>query len=257
MNIIRLVHAENGLPNPCDSSWFLTSLLRGCKRALGDKCTPKLPITIDLLWKLFQLLEFSDLRDITFWATCLVAFFSFLRKSNLLASAGQGQRGSPCYLRRGDVTFLREGALLRLKHTKTLQYNERELEIPLPHISGSPLCPSRALLLVYKGVSLPTVAPLFCYAGPHGPVTYTYQSFMWRLKLLLGQLGVDANRYAGHSFRRGGASFALACDLPPDLIQIQGDWRSNCYQKYLHPDLRTKFRVAKEMGTHATQSKYI
>lgn len=32
---------------------------------------------------------------------------------------------------------------------------------------------------------------------------------------------------SGHSFRRGGASFALACGVSTDLIQSQGDWRSD------------------------------
>ena len=58
----------------------------------------------------------------------------------------------------------------------------------------------------------------------------------------------DHTKYAGHSFRRGGASLALACNLPTELIKLQGDWRSDCYQRYLDPDLDTKFTVADAMA---------
>ena len=47
---------------------------------------------------------------------------------------------------------------------------------------------------------------------------------------------------------RGGASLALECGLSPDLIKLQGNWRSDCYQRYLEPDLAFKFTVARVMG---------
>jgi len=81
---------------------------------------------------------------------------------------------------------------------------------------------------------------------PHqAPRALSYHHFICHLKSVLAKLGLDSAKYAGHSFRRGGASFALACNIPPDLIKLQGDWHSDCYQRYLEPDLATKFQVAK------------
>ena len=70
--------------------------------------------------------------------------------------------------------------------------------------------------------------------------------FISRLKTCLGRAGVDHDNYAGHRLRRGGAS--LACNVPGDLIKLQGDWESDCYQRYLDPDIRTKKFVAKAMS---------
>ena len=144
---------------------------------------------------------------------------------------------------------MRQGATLKVTHSKTIQFNERQLVIPIPHIAGSPLCPSSSLLLVYKLVSGADHAPLLAYPTPQGPRALSYQHFLHYLKSVLSRLGIDSTRYAGHSFRRGGASLALACDLPQDLIKLQGDWQSDCYQRYLEPDLATKFRVARAMAS--------
>ena len=54
------------------------------------------------------------------------------------------------HLKRDDVTFLTTGAILNIYHNKTIQYGGRQLITPIPHIAGSPLCPSTALMLVTK-----------------------------------------------------------------------------------------------------------
>jgi hypothetical protein len=38
--------------------------------------------------------------------------------------------------------------------------------------------------------------------------------------------------YASHSLRRGGASGALASGLAPYFTKFQGDWKSDCYERY-------------------------
>lgn len=249
LNIIRLLHLEGGLPNPLEDSWYIKSLMQGCKRVLGQTSRPKLPITLDLLKQLFHCLDLSRPFDLAFWAACLVAFFSFLRKSNLFI--GHVNSRHMC-LRRMDVRFSSQGAILHLQHTKTIQYGDRQLVIPVPYIAGSPFCPSTALLLLYKMVSAPGCAPLLSYPTPSGSRALSYQSFVAHLKSVLTALGIDSTRYAGHSFRRGGASFALACKLPVDLIKQQGDWRSDCYQRYLDPSLDTKFMVAHTMARYVS-----
>ena len=90
--------------------------------------------------------------------------------------------------------------------------------------------------------------PLFCYPYSLGLKALSYTGFLSLLKSFLTRLGVDPTRYAGHSFWRGGASLALAGHLPPELIKLQGDWRSDCYQRYLDPDLRTKFSAARTLA---------
>ena len=44
---------------------------------------------------------------------------------------------------------------------------------------------------------------------------------------------LDPRDISGHSFRRGGASYAFQCGVPDILIQRQGDWASMCYREYV------------------------
>ena len=74
-------------------------------------------------------------------ALFLVAFFSFLRISNLVPyKLSEIDHPRACYLTPSSVTFTAQGVLLRITHTKTIQFRERVLEIPLPRygaLSGS------------------------------------------------------------------------------------------------------------------------
>ena len=193
VNIIRIMHLEAGLPSPLGASWHVKSTLMGCKRILGDSPRPKLPITVALLKSLFLKLDLTQPMHVVFWAACLVAFFSFLRKSNILAQNGAGSRA--CCLRRQDVVFLPQGVKLTIHHSKTIQHGERELIVVLPRIPDSHLCPATALLLVYKFAQGSSgVAPLFCYPTQQGLKALSYQCFLSLLKSFLGQLGVDSSR---------------------------------------------------------------
>ena len=184
LNIVRLLHIESGVANPL-GTWYLDSLLRGCRRVMGNTSKPKLPITVELLKKMFSFLNLTLHVDLTFWAVCLVGFFSFLRKSNLLSNSSKAQGVS--MLTRGDVSFLPAGVLLRISHSKTVQFGERNLEIPIPHIPNSPLCPSSALLLMCKTQPAHARAPLFTCPSQAGPgiiLMYYYYYFVHYLYLV-------------------------------------------------------------------------
>ena len=113
---------------------------------LGDCVARKEPITIEILFKMFSQFDFNNHLHVCMQALFLVAFFLFLRISNLvpykLSDIADPQA---CHLTPSNVTFTSQGALLRITHTKTIQFRERQLEIPLPRIPGSPLCPVTVL----------------------------------------------------------------------------------------------------------------
>ena len=119
---------------------------RSVRRILGDCLTRKEPITIEILLRLFSQFDFSKHLHVCMRALFLVAFFSFLRISNLVPyELSDIVDPQACHLTPSNVTFTSQGALLRITHTKTIQFRERQLEIPLPRIPGSPLCPVTAL----------------------------------------------------------------------------------------------------------------
>ena len=54
----------------------------------------------------------------------------------------------------------------------------------------------------------------------------------------------DASLLTGHSFRRGGATWAFQAGLPGELIQISGDWASDAYKQYLEFTITNKITLA-------------
>lgn len=69
----------------CDLTLIGALLIRGIRRSSDNAATrSKLPITPTDLNEIRKQLTLTDSFDATFWAACLVAFYSFFRKANLL-----------------------------------------------------------------------------------------------------------------------------------------------------------------------------
>ena len=252
LNAVRLMHLNAGHMNPLENNWYVTSILQGVKRVKGNKSVQKLPITLDILRRLVCKLDMSISFDRVFWTACIVAFFSFFRKSNLLIqSTGSFDPGRS--LCTSDVEFQSEGVVLTVRWSKVIQFRERTLRIPLPKINNSLFCPSKALLgLCLTCSSQEGPSPLFRYVENGTPVALTQAKFVSKLRQSLADLGFPADQYSGHSFRRGGAQFALQCGLPVELIKLQGDWNSNVYERYLQPSFGLRQKVASTLGTHTS-----
>ena len=230
LNVVRILHLQYGFPNPLHDPLFKFQkelLMRGVKRLHGNVVRQKLPITPDILHRLYGELDLTNSLDATFWAACVIAFFSFFRKSNLLipsASSFDPQK----HLRMCDIRVYNWGLLLLVRWSKTIQYRDRTLLVPVPRIEHSKLCPHKAIVYAFKLLGEHDSAklqdgPAFVYTsgGQVKPLTYTI--FTTKLKKLLERCGFNGSQYSGHSFRRGGATFALNCGVPGHYIKLQGD----------------------------------
>lgn len=179
----------------------------------------------------------------------LVAFFSFLRKSNLMAASPSAT--SDKLPRRCDFVFAPEGAFLQIRATKTIQFKQRILLIPLPFIPNSPLCSVSALINHFRLNSLASSDFLFSVPSSHSsqsrPITYV--NFASFLSKVITTLDLDPQPFSPHSFRLGGASFAFECNVPAELIKFQGDWRSDAYLAYLEMSSSQKCLAVNSMAS--------
>ena len=93
--------------------------------------------------------------------------------------------------------------------------------ITLPVLDPHPLCPVSAIVRAFQQL------------GPRGPKAQAFplssQTFSQRLKALLG----GRTDITSHSFRRGGATWALSCGIPGEIIKVMGDWQSAAYLSYV------------------------
>ena len=247
INIIRIMHLEYGYPNPMQDNFAIKCLLRGVRRELGDTVKRKLPITPDILAKIQQHLDFSNMKDIMFWAACLVGFYCMLRKSNLFPPTSAGFDPEK-HLSRSHIEEKPWGLLLTLVWTKTIQFHQRVVKCPLVRCGS--LCPVDALSHVLSASPGATqLGPVFVYKDGKGAYKpYLYNHFLTRMKSVVKAIGLDPKQYAGHSLRRGGATWALRCGVPGEVIRAMGDWRSDAYLQYLEVDWSLKLRYVGQMA---------
>jgi len=127
-----------------------------------------------------------------------------------------------------------------IRHSKTNQFNEYVHYVPLIPIPGSHMCPVEA---VTKALSLARHKkpkdPAFCYPSPPRSsnfIALTHAVFVSKFKMLAGKIGLNPDKVSGHSFRRGGATFAFGLTNNHSLIKYVGDWLSDCYLIYNEMD---------------------
>jgi hypothetical protein len=165
--------------------------------------------------------------------------FGLFRKSNVLCPSGIFIPSK--HLCRADFLVHTWGIEITVKWSKTIQCRERKLSVPIPYIPGHPLCPVSAVIQAFQlSQGAPGLGPAFIYPAMHGFESLRYPRFIKMLRDFLTRLGLNPKQYAGHSFRRGGATFALQAGIPSDIIMQLGDWKSDAYRAYLEVPLHFK-----------------
>ena len=228
--------------------FLIKLLLRGCRRQAQYKPRQALPITPRLLLQMYDHMKVDTAQGSTFWCLFLFAFFLVSRKSNLVPDCAK-KFDSQKQLTRGNIKMRKNALLVTLDWTKTIQYNQRKLVVPLVAIPGSKLCPVEAFRKMSSFIPAEDKDPAFLYVDNQGkrhPVTY--HQFQRILKRTIECIGKDPAKFSSHSFRRGGATFAYESGVPADTVKLMGDWQSDCYRAYLQVSMACKTDAAEKIA---------
>ena len=223
-----------------DNFW-VKAILTQVKRDNPDGTNRKLGITLAILRCMARSTDINSPVEVAFMCAALFAFFCFLRKSNVSLKPSQEDIFAPDQHppRREDIIHDSKSnqLWLRLRFTKTIQFRERQLMLSVPIIDGDILDPlmwyKRHLALSpsndpslsafsFKDVSTGSMCPML------------HAIFTLRTKRHVANAGLDPASFSGHSYRRGGATFAFECGIPGELIKVMGDWTSDAYLLYLN-----------------------
>ena len=136
---------------------------------------------------------------------------------------------------------------LHLCRSKTDPFREGTT-INLPR-TGDDLCPVAALLswLVYRG---PSPGPLFL---TQSGAPLARPSLVTELRGALSKLGLEADQYSGHSFRKGAATTAAAQGIPDSQIKLLGRRKSSAFQRYLHPSTSDMASLAARLSKRTSK----
>ena len=135
------------------------------------------------------------------------------------------------------------GVVLRVYRTKTIQFKPRVLEILLPFIINSVLCPVTALTNYFCTVPTLASSPLFIvnHGGSFRPLLDAHVNCFF--KACVTTVGLKPDNFSSCSFHQGGSTFAFNCGMPTKFIKVQGDWGSDAYLVYLKLLTRKKLDI--------------
>lgn len=220
-----------GSPKIDYDDFEIQSAMRGAKRKLGVATKQALPILPKQLLKIFDNLNLSP-GHTAFRAAVLLSFRALLRKSHITTSDSS--------LRREDVTFFNWGLLLTIKKSKTIQFKQEILKIPISYVSNTQLCAVHWLKKHIEECPVPGDKLLLQIPGVHGPTPLTYEIYQSTLKFCCKKAGLDETLFSSHSLRRGGCTFLAMNNFKIDYIKERGDWSSDCVYKYIKTPMCTK-----------------
>ena len=241
---IRHAQIALGLGNPhMENMSQLEYVVRGVKRLTNRPVRTRLPITFDLLGRLRQA-WYAGLREhdaMMLWAAAATCFFGFLRMGEVVipsdssfdpsvhptaADVNVDSHASPSYL------------AIRIKASKTDPFRQG-VTIYLGRTNYK-LCPVASVLsyLVKRGR---TPGPLFIFDDGR---YLTRDRFVKAVREALDAAGVDASKYAGHSFRIGAATTAACNGIQDSLIRTMGRWESSAYTLYIRTPRDRIYAVA-------------
>lgn len=243
---VKTMHYLLGFSTEHINEFLLNLGIKGIAR-LNPYCTKQAkPITPAILLHMSKHMNYSNPKDLVYWCLFLFAFFLFARKSNLVPTTKDDLKKEK-FLLKQDVEEDIDMIIVSFRYSKTIQFGERILRTPLLKIPGSKLCPVKAFHDMSNIIRTKAGDPLFSL--PNNKCIW-YKDFQSKLKKLIECISLNPDEYSTHSFRRGGASHAFQSDVPAELIQLQGDWRSDAYKKYLSLTFSDKIRVAEKMKEH-------
>ena len=118
LSSLKHVNQLLGFGKVWDTHYRFQLVLRGAKRYLGVPANRKHPFTPEILLQVFPLFQLDKPLHAAMWALFLVAFFTFLRKSNLVPDVAN--RISSKVPLRADLVFDSHGATLYIAASKTV-----------------------------------------------------------------------------------------------------------------------------------------
>jgi integrase len=240
---VRTMHLLVGFEVEHLNAYLINLSLKGLSRLNPHAVKRAEPITLSILFKIFDCLDFSCSDNIVYWCLFLFAFFLVARKSNLVPTYKEDiVKGR--YLRLTDIEEFDDYLLVKFNWSKTIQFGERQLCCPLIRFKDSRICPVSA----YKRLLNLNIKNEFgaVFASINGDII-TYYRFQSKLRKCIKDIGLNSQDFSTHSFRRGFATLAFHNNVPPEHIQFMGDWKSDAYKCYLQLSWTDKMDILRNM----------
>lgn len=236
---VRRLHQLGGFPVPTAQEPNFQHIMRAIKHELAHPVKQAAPMTPELLRRIYHVVDFTDTLQLVAFVAVLLGFYMFLRKSNLVPDT----RHSFCpdhQLTRSDVRIGNSLVVVEIRWSKTLQYKQKELLLPLLPLRHLEICPIYWLRVMINRVKARPRDPLFAVPEGDSLRPLTYDQLQKTLRAWVTKTGEDPAPYSLHCLRRGGSTFAIESGLVSSDLKVIGDWASDSYMRYIDSTLQRR-----------------
>jgi len=214
-------------------TFYISEMLKGYGK-IGYKLDSRLPITLPILVRIMKVSDvfcLSQYEIFMFKAMCAMAFFAFLRIGEITVSKRDSVNGNLLQLDQVSIQHSGKGNVVSLIITFTSYKHSYNPNPPFSIVlmRQPKACPVQ-LFLDYVSFRGTIHGPLFIHQNG-SPVLRSEFSKM--LSSVIQLCNLDPNRYKGHSFRIGAATYAAEQGLPDTKIRQLGRWKSDAFKKYI------------------------
>ncbi|XP_033736948.1 uncharacterized protein LOC117325109 [Pecten maximus] len=225
---IRFICLEKNINHPSSSELpRVHAILNGVKRRQVRRTASRHPVTFSVLKQVCEYFR-KQPTDLMLETACTIAFFGFLRCGEFTVKGHFDPSIDLCI---NDLVLSTECALLTLKQSKTDPFREG-ITIKL-FSTGKSICPYDICckFLKQRMESGPSASdPLF--VNDQGLIL-TRTLFISKFRHALECVGINSNKYNGHSFRIGAATTAAQANIEDHMIKTLGRWSSDAYCRYI------------------------
>lgn len=223
---------QNGSPVIDYKDFIIQTTLKGIKRDKGDMPRQAEPILPSMLRRMFHNLRGS--AGHTAWrAAVLCSFRALLRKCQVTTS--------DAVLCRKDFKFFKWGMILQIRRSKTIQFGQRVLDIPVANCHDITLCAVYWTRRHFAELPAVDTEPAFRLPdGYGGSFPLTYDIYQGMLKLFAAKAGLDPSKLSTHSLRRGGCTYLAMTGSSLEELRVRGDWSSDSIFAYLKTPLAVR-----------------
>ncbi len=249
LSAVRLLHKYAGKQAPNLDSFELGLMVRASKLTMRDIPNTRKPVSLSMLNDMCKLLMNRGPQADVMRLAIQLAFFGFLRSSNLAPSAHQ-HFDKTRHLTRGDVIVAEPGLRVKLKWSKTLQTALQPRIIPIVQVNNEPLDVVLTFNSITRQIPAAEHAPLFLLPGGK---TITVRQIRSTFKALLRATGYSTHHYSLHSLRRGGATECYQAGAHYIDLKRQGAWSSSAFWSYVARPLPQKSSVCQALRKAANK----
>ena len=159
-------------------------------------------------------------------AALLTGFRALLRKCQLTYSDS--------ILQRKDFEFHNWGMVVSVCRSKTIQFGQHELLIPVSKVNNSDLCTVYWCLKHFREAYVSAESLAFQIpTGDGGFRPLDYPSSQATIKHFANCAGLDPDHFSSHSLGRGGCTFLAIQGASIEEMKTRGDWSSDTVFSYI------------------------